>query len=154
LALDALLTVGLIAGPRFLVRLATRRAFLALRSYPPRRALIAGAGSAGGLVARELLANPALGILPVGFLDDAKSKQGLRLQGLPVVGRLGDLPRQAATLGADEVIIAMPSAPGRVLRTVLDCALAAHVEARTVPSVSEILTGRVRVTSLRPVQIE
>lgn len=154
LALDGLLTIGLIAGPRFLVRLATRRAFLALSSLPPRRALIAGAGSAGGLVARELLANPALGILPVGFLDDAKSKQGMHLQGLPVVGRLGDLPRQAATLGADEVIIAMPSAPGRVLRTVLDSARAAHVEARTVPSVSEILTGRVRVTSLRPVQIE
>ena len=54
----------------------------------------------------------------------------------------------------DEVIIAMPSAPGRVLRTVLDCARAAQVPARTVPSVSEILTGRVRVTNLRPVQIE
>ncbi len=154
LALDGLLTVGLIAGPRFLVRLATRKAFLALTHQAPRRALIAGAGSAGGLVARELLANPALGILPVGFLDDAPAKQGLRLQGLPVVGRLEDLSRVVGEHGADEVIIAMPSAPGRVLRTVLDSARAAQVPARTVPSVSEILTGRVRVTHLRPVQIE
>jgi FlaA1/EpsC-like NDP-sugar epimerase len=153
LALDGLLTIGLVAGPRFLVRMLTRRAFLAISSQQPRRALIAGAGQAGGLVARELLANPGLGILPVGFLDDADSKQGLRLQGLPVVGRLADLSRVVREHGADEVIIAMPSAEGRVLRTVLDSALAARVAARTVPSVSEILTGRMRVTSLRPVEI-
>lgn len=154
LALDGLLTVGLVAGPRILVRLATRRAFLVLSSKPPRRALIAGAGSAGGVVARELLANPALGILPVGFLDDAPAKQGLRLQGIPVVGRLEDLSHLAGDHGVDEVIIAMPSAPGRVVRGVLDSARAAQVSARTVPSVSEILTGRVRVTNLRPVQIQ
>jgi len=154
LALDGLLTIGLIASPRFLVRLATRKAIFSLTSQPPRRALIAGAGSAGGLVARELLANPALGILPVGFLDDAPAKLGMRLQGLPVVGRLEELPRLVSEQGADEVIIAMPSAPGRVLRKVLDSARAGHVQARTVPSVTEILTGRVRVTSLRPVQIQ
>ena len=154
LALDALLTIGLIAGPRFMVRFAMRRAFRALSSQPTRRALIAGAGAAGGLVARELLGNPAMGILPVGFLDDAESKQGLRLQGLPVLGQLKDLPRLAESMGADEVIIAMPSAPGRVLRTVLDRAHAVRVPARTVPSVTEILTGKVRVTSLRPVEIQ
>ncbi len=154
LALDGLLTVGLVAGPRFLVRLATRRAYLALTSQAPRRALIVGAGSAGGLVARELLANPAIGILPVGFLDDAPAKQGRRLHGLPVVGALKDLPRLASEHGAHEVIIAMPSAPGPMLRTVLDSARAARVPARTVPSVSEILAGRARVTSLRPVQIQ
>src|SRR5262249_1048306 len=88
LALDGLLTMGWAASPGFICRLVRRKAFFSLTSQPPRRALIAGAGSAGGLVARELLANPALGILPIGFLDDAPSKQGLRLQGLPVVGRL------------------------------------------------------------------
>ncbi len=154
LALDALLTAALIATPRFLTRLVTRRALHALSSQPPRRVLIVGAGAAGDLVARDLLSHPSTGLLPVGFLDDAREKQGLRLHGLPVLGRLHDLAPVAADHGVDEVIIAMPSATGPVIRTVLESARAVKIPARTVPSLKEILSGRLRVTSLRPVQIE
>jgi FlaA1/EpsC-like NDP-sugar epimerase len=154
LALDALLTTALTAFPRFMTRLFTRRALHALSGQPPRRVLIAGAGAAGDLVARDLLAHPSTGMLPVGFLDDSPTKQGLRLQGLPVLGRLPDLARVAADHGVDEVIIAMPSATGQVIRAVLESAQAVKVPARTVPSLKEVMSGRLRVTSLRPVQIE
>lgn len=154
LALDGLATMALVAAPRFAVRLATRRALQAVTSQAPRRVLIVGAGSAGGLVARELLAHPSAGLLPVGFLDDAATKQGLRLQGLPVLGVLEELAEIVQSHGVDEVIIAMPSAPGSVIRRVLERARVAKVPARTVPSVREILSGRVRVTNLRPVQIQ
>lgn len=154
LALDGLATMALVAAPRFAVRLATRRALQAVTNQAPRRVLIVGAGSAGGLVARELLAHPSAGLLPVGFLDDATTKQGLRLQGLPVLGVLEELAEIVQSHGVDEVIIAMPSAPGSAIRKVLERARVAKVPARTVPSVREILSGRVRVTNLRPVQIQ
>lgn len=154
LALDALATMALVAAPRFAVRVSTRRALRAVTNQTPRRVLIVGAGAAGGLAARELLAHPSAGLLPVGFLDDAPAKQGLRLQGLPVLGVLDDLADVVRSHGVDEVVIAMPSAPGSVIRKVLESAGVAKVPARTVPSVREILSGRVRVTNLRPVEIQ
>jgi FlaA1/EpsC-like NDP-sugar epimerase len=154
LALDALLTVAFVAAPRFLTRLLTRRAMQAISSQPPRRVLIVGAGSAGDLVSRDLLSHPSTGLLPVGFLDDAREKQGLRLQGLPVLGQLDELEKVAADHGVDEVIIAMPSAPGSIIRAVVETASGAKLPARTVPSMKEVLSGRLRATSLRPVQIE
>ena len=153
LALDALLTTVVVAAPRLAVRALHLRwsgSGLAVR----RRVLIAGAGEAGGVIASELQTNPALGLQPVGFLDDDPEKHGLVMRGLPVLGGLDDLAPAAARVGAGEVVIAMPSAPGAVVRRVFERARTAGVPARTMPSIFEILNGRVGFSMLRPVRIE
>ncbi len=152
-ALDAALTLAAVALPRTVIRYWTKRP--ARRSDPGgRRAVIAGAGSAGELIAKELQANPALGITPVGFLDDDPSKHGQVMCGLQVLGPLGSLGDHRARLQVDELIIAMPSAPGTVVREAFRTARAAGVEVRTMPGLAELLTGRVRVSTLRPIQID
>src|SRR5690606_34919569 len=117
-AIDWLLSLGVVGGLRFGLRLLAenRKVMEQASGASLRRAIILGAGDAGALVARELQKNQQLGLNPLAFLDDDPEKQGQRLHGIPVVGTLKDLPAQAAALRAEEVIMAIPSAPGSVLR--------------------------------------
>lgn len=153
LVLDALLTGMIVTLSRVGIRL--------LAAHRPsgqqnsaRRVLIAGAGAAGVMIVRELLDNPDLGLNPVGFLDDDQSKRGNRLSNLPVFGALSDLPTMVGRHSIDELIIAMPSAPGSVIRELLAAAAAAGINARTVPRMFDVISGRVAINALRPVEIE
>jgi FlaA1/EpsC-like NDP-sugar epimerase len=118
-----------------------------------RRALIAGAGNAGAIVAREMQRNPRLEMVPVGFLDDDPMKIGKRIHGLPVLGPLSALPRRVRREGVDEVIIAMPTAPGSVLRAVAESCRRLGVPSRTVPGMFELIDGTISVSRLRHVEI-
>ena len=158
IAIDAMLSLLLVGGVRFAarwrqeMRSGTGRATAGPRSE--RRALIAGAGDAGALAAREMQRNPQLGCRLAGFLDDDPDKQGLRIHGVPVVGPLSELPRLVTELEVDEVLIAMPTAPGTVVRRVLELARGAAVEVRTLPGYYELIGGQVSVQRAREVRLE
>jgi FlaA1/EpsC-like NDP-sugar epimerase len=118
-----------------------------------RRVLVVGAGDAGALVVRELQKNPQLNLVPVGFLDDNPTKQRQQIHGVPIVGTITDIDRILDKLRVDEVIIAIPSAPGRVVRTVADISRLKGVPFRTMPGIYELLGGTVSVSRLREVDI-
>jgi FlaA1/EpsC-like NDP-sugar epimerase len=105
-----------------------------------RSVLIVGAGDGGRLVLREILRNRGLGLQPVGFLDDDPRKRGLRIDGVKVRGNTEqELPRVLGETGPDEVIIAIPSAPGSTrARVVRECRLRG-IPVRTLPTVFELL---------------
>ena len=153
LILDVLLTAVAATLPRLGVRLLRRRN-VRRHEGQVERVIIAGAGASGELIGKELLSHPQLGLRPIGFVDDDKRKHGQRMLDLPVLGGIKDLPSLIARHEAQEVIIAMPRAPGPMVREVLDAAATAGVRARTVPGMFDILSGRVAVTALRQVQIE
>jgi len=119
-----------------------------------KRVLIVGAGEAGAMVAREMLRHPEAGLEPVGFLDDDSNKRGQTIAGVRVVGTLKDLPRAARALEADEVLVAIPSAPGSVVRKVVGLARAVGVQYRILPGIYEILSGRVGLSQIREVRLE
>ena len=153
--IDWLLSLAAVGGLRFGLRLLAdnRNAQTRAGTAGLRRSLIAGAGDAGALVVRELQKNPQLGLAPVGYLDDDPEKQGQRIHGVPVVGSLADLPVQAKVLYADEVIMAIPSAPGSVLRNVAGLARQANIPSRTMPGIYELIGGKVSINRLREVDI-
>ncbi|MDF1502337.1 nucleoside-diphosphate sugar epimerase/dehydratase [Roseisolibacter sp. H3M3-2] len=150
-ALDALLGSVLVAAPRLWVRVRTRRR---RPSETARRVLVAGAGAGGSLIVRELLDNPQLRLVPVAFVDDDPAKRKRGLHGIPVVGALDDLAAAAERMAIDEVVIAMPSAPGQVVRRVVKAAGEAGIPARMVPGLFELIDGRKSVSGLREVNIE
>ncbi len=152
LAIDWLLSLLLVGGARFSLRI------LAESSAPPRygqlnKVLIIGAGSAGALVVKEMQKTRQVNLQPVAFLDDDPAKQGHSLLGVPVVGMLTDLARVLDEQPVDEVIIAIPTAPGRVVRLVADVCRLKGVPFRTMPGLYELLGGRVSVSRLREVDI-
>jgi FlaA1/EpsC-like NDP-sugar epimerase len=118
-----------------------------------KKSLIIGAGDAGALVVRELQKNPQLNLVPTGFLDDNPGKQHQQLYGVPVVGTLNDLARVLDHRPVDEVIIAIPSAPGRIVRLVSDVCRLKGIPFRIMPGIYELLGGKVSVSRLREVDI-
>ncbi len=153
LILDGFLMGHVVAVPRLLLRVLGRRRVRG-RQEVVRRVLIAGAGSVGGMIARELGEHPHLGLVPIGFLDDDAGKLGQRLQNLQVLGGMTEIPHLARRLAVDEVIIAMPSASGQVIREVVRSAAQAGVGTRIVPGMLDILAGNVSVSTLRKVEIQ
>jgi FlaA1/EpsC-like NDP-sugar epimerase len=118
------------------------------------RVLVVGAGDAGIAVVKELRANPRLGLIPVGFVDDDEAKQGMHIQGMPVFRGRERIAEIVVDHQVSQVIIAMPSAPGTVIREVLEVCERVGVPARTIPSLRDILAGRARIGEIREIQIE
>jgi FlaA1/EpsC-like NDP-sugar epimerase len=145
----------MVGGLRFTFRFLaeTRRRFGEMQAGRVKRVLIVGAGDAGALVVKELQKNPQLNLIPVGFLDDNPTKQRQQIHGVPVVGTINEMTRWLEKLRVDEVIIAIPSAPGRVVRMVADVARLKGIPFRTMPGIYELLGGRVSVSRLREVDI-
>ncbi|HNO86538.1 MAG TPA: nucleoside-diphosphate sugar epimerase/dehydratase, partial [Anaerolineales bacterium] len=154
LGIDWLFSLVLIGGSRFALRI------LAEQSSAPRdalrvgkRALIIGAGDAGALVVRELQKSSQLNLFPVGFLDDDPAKQNHQIYGVSVIGRVGKLADVLESQRIDEVIIAIPSAPGKIIRAVNDACRKKGIPSRTMPGIYELLGGKVSVNRLREVDI-
>lgn len=153
--IDWLLTIVGIGGIRFAIRLFNDRHIVRIgtQSGPRRNLLVVGAGAAGAAVLREIQRNPRLALRPVGLLDDDRVKRGKRIHGVRVLGDLETLPAVISAHGIQDVIIAMPTAPGPVIRSVVQACATAGVVSRTVPGMFELLDGRVSVSRLRDVDV-
>jgi FlaA1/EpsC-like NDP-sugar epimerase len=118
------------------------------------RTLIVGAGRAGLLVAQEIQRHPELGSQVIGYVDDAFDKQGILIQGIPVMGP----SRLLRTLIADhriaQVVLAIPSAHGATIRRLREAAQVTGVRIKTVPGISDLLGPRTWKPELRDVSIE
>lgn len=155
-ALDLLLTLALVGGARLLVRSLIERpssGSLVGRS-DGRRVLICGAGNAGNTLLREISRNANLGYVPVGLIDDDPRKRRMRVLGARVLGGRDDLARILREREVDEVMIAMPSAPGASIQEIVRTCRAAEVPCTTLPGLPELITGDVTVSQLREVRVE
>ena len=123
-------------------------------SARPSRVIIIGAGSAGALVAREIHQAASLGLKAVAFsVDDDPAKLGSVIERVAVLGATPDLSRVAKETGADLAVLAIPSAPGGVVRAISSLCQSLRFPLRTVPSLSEILSGAVRVSAIRDLDV-
>jgi FlaA1/EpsC-like NDP-sugar epimerase len=161
-ALFGLLGLALLLGARFLIHLVTEGRTRTLRmAKGARDVLIVGGGEGGRLVVRELVRNPGLALRPVGFVDDDPRKHGVKDEyGLRVLGTTSpeDLARVLDEVEPDEVVIAVPSAPGTLRARVVAACRERGIPVRTTPTVFELLrdgSGQMRVThQLREVRVE
>jgi len=154
--LDWLLALGMTAGLRASLRAVAERT--SKRAGPvtgrQRRVLIVGGGDAGALVAKEMEKNPQLGLQPVGFLDDDQEKVHKRIYGFRVLGTVASLGRVVDTHRVDEVVIAIPTAGGPMVRGIVERCRELDVPSRVMPGLYELLDGHASISRLRNVDIE
>jgi FlaA1/EpsC-like NDP-sugar epimerase len=152
---DWLMTLATTSGWRVAIRVfaESRLAARTPDAAVPRRVLVVGAGHAGTMVAREMRRNPHLGMEPAGFLDDDAGKIGKHLGGLRVLGSTRALPDVVRAARIESVVIAMPTAPGRVVRAILTLCNEAGVKSQTIPGMFELLNGHVGIDRLRNLDI-
>ncbi|HZM36257.1 MAG TPA: nucleoside-diphosphate sugar epimerase/dehydratase [Burkholderiales bacterium] len=114
--------------------------------------LVLGAGAAAAALLKDLATVQRWRV--VGLLDDDVGKHGGEIQGVKVVGAIGDVKRAADTLHVEQAIIAMPSATHGERKRAVDLCAAAGIEVMTVPSLSDIVSGNVSVSAVRPVELD
>ncbi len=151
---DYLLLLAFIAGTRLLARSLIERPPGGLVAHG-KEVLIIGAGDAGQLMVREMQRNRQLHYTPIGFVDDDPRKRGDRIHGVKILGTTDDLAHLLRDNKPDEVLIAIPSAPGGVRRTIVDTCTAAHVPVKTLPGLHELIAGDLNLAGqIRSVQVE
>ncbi len=162
IAMFFLLMLVLLLGARFFVHLIVEGRTRSFRVQKGARdVLIVGGGDGGRLVVRELARNQQLRMRPVGFIDDDPRKLGTKDEpGLKVLGTTStdDLARILDEVEPDEVVIAIPSAPGTLRARVVAACRKRGIPVRTMPTVFELLadgSGQLKVTrQLREVRVE
>ncbi len=122
------------------------RSFAYTRGWGELRVLIVGAGEAGNLILEKIRASPRLGYRPVAYLDE--ERVGLKVLGLPVVGRPDDLGEVVRALKIDEVIIALPDAPHQQLLAILSKCEDGSVNIKVFPDVFQIMAAEVNIGDL------
>jgi FlaA1/EpsC-like NDP-sugar epimerase len=153
-ALDFLLLLAFIAGSRLLARTLIERPPTGLVARG-KEVLIIGAGDAGQLMAREMQRNRQLHYTPVGFVDDDPRKRGDRIHGIRVLGTTDDLAHLLRDNKPDEVLIAIPSAPGAVRQKIVETCQAERVLVKTLPGLHELIAGDLDLgRQIRAVQVE
>jgi FlaA1/EpsC-like NDP-sugar epimerase len=153
LGIDWLISLILIGGSRFALRILAEQSSMPRNEGKAKRILIIGAGDAGALVVRELQKPSQLNLTPIGFLDDDPAKQNHQIYGVSVIGKVSRLNEVLENQQVDEVIIAIPSAAGSIIRFVNDACRQKGIPSRTMPGIYELLGGKVSVSRLREVDI-
>lgn len=116
--------------------------------------LLIGAGRAGMLAAKEIIAHSETDLQIKGFIDDDPNKLGLLIHGIKVLGPTRDLPMLIPKLKIDHVVITMAGIPGPYIRKIAEFCERIPVKVRIIPGLYDILRGKVEVSRIRDVQIE
>jgi len=152
LLLDFLATVFLVCAARLGFRI-YREEMRPMAKEGAHRVLIVGAGNAGESVIREIHRMRVERYSIVGLVDDSPRKKGIRIHEVPVLGRTEDLPTICKDYEVEEIIIAMPSASQTQLRRVIELCSGTKLQFKSLPSVTDLIDGRVTVSQIRPVDI-
>ncbi|SDQ09449.1 polysaccharide biosynthesis protein [Virgibacillus salinus] len=152
LAVTWLLDMFLIGGSRFVWRL--YRDSVMNKQDNKIRTLVIGAGSAGTMVARQLLKHNEGNLLPVAFIDDDLKKHQLDILGLPVVGGVKQIAECVKEFEIDNIIISIPSLSKKDLNIIFQECAKTKAQTKILPLLEDLITGKVSVNQFRDVQVE
>jgi FlaA1/EpsC-like NDP-sugar epimerase len=156
IVMDFVGSVVIVGGVRFTVRALREIAVQVAQGGDgtKRKVLVVGAGDAGEMLMREITRVYAQKYVPVGFVDDNRQKLSERIHGVPVLGPIAKVPEIVAEHGVDEIVIAIPSLPGKEMRRIVELCSATGARIRTLPGMDRLIDGRVTVSQLQNVKID
>lgn len=149
--LDWLMLILFTGSSRLLARVF--REYLSRESLG-KKTLIIGAGDAGEMIVRDMKNNPQYHYEPIGFIDDDLFKKGLSIHGVPIFGPRTMLREVLDKQRPEEVLVAIPSAGSRIMKEIYDDCKARQIPIKTLPSISDILDGKVTVSQIKPLALE
>jgi FlaA1/EpsC-like NDP-sugar epimerase len=150
--LDMAITFMLLAGIRMIIRLYYEE-FRTVENQRLKRFLIIGAGNAGEALLREILRMKMTEYEVIGFIDDDPLKKHIHIHGIPVLGNVNELPGICEERAIEEIAIAMPSATQTQLRHVIQVCKGTKIRFRMIPSITDIASGKLKVSQIRDVDI-
>ena len=152
LILDPILLILMMGGSRFLYRAIKEHQLYGAHLRRGEPVIIFGAGAAAMSLVKDLAQSSQWRV--VGLLDDDETMHGREILGVKVQGSIASLPKVAARFSVRHVIIAMPSAHHQERRKALELANQLGLEVLTVPSIDDLMSGRLNVSQIRRVDVE
>lgn len=152
LAITWMMHLIFIGGSRFSWRVFRDRYIRA--DANKKKTLIVGAGSAGTMVARQLLKNPEAELCPVAFVDDDVHKHHLEIFNLQVKGRIKDIPEIVEKMKIDNIVIAIPSLTRGELQKIYEQCAKTKAQTKILPLMEDLMTGKISVNQIRDVEVE
>ena len=152
--IDWMLAVMVFAGKRVIIRILRELSHEADADPEEKPILIAGAGDTGEMALREMTAKSPLGRSIVGFVDDDPTKRDTSVRGIRVLGPLSATPRLIDSEGIGTVLVAMPSAPKRVVRELVQSCSSLNVKFKILPAFRDLVTGSYQYQSIRDIELE
>jgi FlaA1/EpsC-like NDP-sugar epimerase len=149
--LEPLLTAGMLLGVRILSRVLAESVRQDLTAA--KKVLLIGAGVGAQTVVREI-ARPGSEYAFIGYVDDDRSKLGLKIEELPVLGTVDQLPDLVTMYPIDEVLIAVPSASSKEMQRFVALCEQSHVKFRTVPALRDVIAQKVSISDFRDVDVD
>ena len=149
--LEPLLTAGLLIGVRVFSRVLAESVRQDLAAS--RKVLLIGAGIGAQAVVREI-ARGGSEYSPIGYVDDDRSKLGLKIENILVLGTVDRLPQLVSTYPVDEILIAVPSATSHEMQRFVELCERTGVKFRTVPALRDVIAQRVSISDFRDVDVE
>ncbi len=119
-----------------------------------KRVILLGAGDAGEMILRESQRHPERGYKVIGFVDDDVEKINRHIHGVKILGSINELPKIVRGKYIDEIIIAVPSAPRREIRRIINVCNETKVPYKITPSLSDLIGGKVSFSQIRKVEVE
>jgi FlaA1/EpsC-like NDP-sugar epimerase len=152
LVLDFLASVFLVSASRLGYRI-YREELRPVSHEGLRRVLIVGAGNAAETIIREIHRQRVERYRVVGLVDDDPGKQGMLIHDIPVLGKTEDLRSICEEHNIEEILIAVPSATQKELQRIIDLCSGTKLKFQSLPSVGDLIGGKVTVSQIRPVEI-
>ncbi len=148
----------------FLALLAIRFSYRLLRLFKSRslgssrgrgvNTLLIGAGSAGRMLAREIVSSSHVRMRICCAVDDNPNKLGRYMEGIPVAGSRQDIPSLVKKYEIQKILLAIPTATARQKKEILDICKETGCEVKSLPGMYQLVNGDVSVSQLRDVSVE
>ena len=149
--LEPLLTAGTLIGVRIFSRVLAESVRQDLAAS--KKVLLIGAGIGAQTVVREIV-RPGSEYAPIGYVDDDRSKLGLKIEDIPVLGTVDQLPDLLLSYPVDEILIAVPSASSKQMQRFVEVCERTAMKFRTVPALRDVIAQRVSISDFRDVNVE
>jgi len=154
LAIDLVLTILVSGGARFAVRAYLELVVAPEHGRKKKRTLIVGAGVEGSALVRELRRSPNIDYRPVALVDDNRTKTGLKIYGVPVLGTTDRLNEIILKHSIECVLIALSSMGEYQVEQLIEQCQKSKVDFRILPTLQERLNQPVSMSQVRNVQVE
>jgi len=152
--IDTLLVIVGLGGLRFAIRLSRPLRYRYINKGKRKRVLIVGAGDAGEMILREMIYKYIHSYKVVGLIDDNPAKYKKQIHGVAVLGSRFDIPEIVKKKNVQEIVIAIPSLKPGQMRDIIGFCRKSGAKYRTVPNISDVVDGTVKVKQLREVRFE
>ena len=149
--LNPLLLILFMCAGRLLYRWWKEKA-MGAKGVEPQPVILLGAGNAALSLIDELNRNPYWYV--IGVLDDNPNKVGRQMGGVRILGHWEQLEQIARDSNCKHAVLAVGATNHATRRRVFELCERAHIKLLVIPDVQELMSGQVKVSQIRYVDVD